>query len=782
MAPLISSKFLGSSLALLFLTVGLGGLGTKSLYAQAGRLQVLVRDAASLEPLSGAEVLLAHSQPPRGSLSNAKGLADLSIGHRKHFEVWVFYQGYSPTMLKELQIPPGGLLQVEALMQSVSDTIAAVEVMAAKKRGAAHNPWIQMSARGLNLEKTKRLAAGLGDPARTVLSLPGVIGANDEGNELIIRGNGPRQLQWRLQGLDIPNPNHFVNGPGSSGGAVLMLSGASLASADFISGNYPAEYGQALAGVIDMQLAEGNVHEHQYELSAGLMGFTAMAQGPLSKSIRSSYLFNYRYSNLHLLQAAGLGVIGSNVPPKYQDFSINLKLATPRMGYLNLWFLGGQSKAGFKAERDTSLWEAPHHAQERSENQSLAVGGLKHLFRFPKHQAFCLTSLGLSHTQSRQTHHQLDANFNRQLLEGQKSSNRSVHLHSFFQQKINSSLKWRIGLQAKLSKALLEHESLNNKEKQAAYPLNAALYGEISWQWRARWNLQLGFRKSYYSLNESLSVDPRLSTTYHMDRHRRLSFGISRLSSSEHFSLYQSHPANSKLKNSQAWQSTLSYHQLLLEKMELSVELYGQQLRNIPLRADDSLGLSSLLNAKEHRFSSPYTNGSEGRSFGLEISLERSMTYGYYWQMSASFNRSEFKKTQDIYYQVSRFSTAYAFSFTAGKEWEWHKGHIGLNLRGQFHANINYIPLNLAESNVQGRAVYQKSQGYSGSYPDYFRLDLGLSYQVDFRSWSWEIRLDLQNFSNHQNVLSHYYHPEERKTAYHFQNGILPVLAFSVVF
>jgi len=145
--------------------------------------------------------------------------------------------------------------------------------------------------------------------------------AKDQRNDIIIRGNSPSGLLWRLEDTDIPNPNHFAEG-GTTGGPVGMLNNNLLVNSDFFTSAFPAEYGNALSGVFDLKMRNGNTDRHEFLFQSGFNGFELGAEGPFNKKHQSSYLANYRYSTLQLVD--NIIDFGTSGVPKYQDFSYKL--------------------------------------------------------------------------------------------------------------------------------------------------------------------------------------------------------------------------------------------------------------------------------------------------------------------------------------------------------------------------------------------------------------------------------------------------------------------------
>lgn len=192
-----------------------------------------------------------------------------------------------------------------------------------------------------------------------MVSLPGVQPSKDNENDVVIRGNSGAAIAWRLEGIDILNPNHFAR-KGSSGGGITIFSISVLGEADFSTGAFPAEYGNALAGVFDLRFRKGNKERREYTFRAGMLGLDLAAEGPFGSGTgnkRGSYLFNYRYSTLGILNEMGLHLVGERVSNNFQDLSFNIDFPVKNnKSRFNLWGLGGLSVEEEVAVENPEKW------------------------------------------------------------------------------------------------------------------------------------------------------------------------------------------------------------------------------------------------------------------------------------------------------------------------------------------------------------------------------------------------------------------------------------------
>ncbi|MEM8888859.1 MAG: carboxypeptidase-like regulatory domain-containing protein, partial [Bacteroidota bacterium] len=288
--------------SLIYLLIQLAPLGVFSQQNIRGK----VLDADAQTPIAFASIKLKDSQPLIGTNSDEKGSFRLKGVPLGRHTLIVTYIGYEPLVLPNVEVTAGKEVVLELQMTERVETLDAVTITDAQSKANSINEFSTLSARTLTIEEASRYAASIADPARQAQNFAGVANAGDDiYNDIVIRGNSPRGLLWRLEGIEILNPNHFAS-LGSSGGAVSMLSSNVLRASDFFTGAFPAEYGNALSGVFDLRFRTGNNEKREMTFGAGFMGLEFAGEGPFRKDSDASYLFNYRYSTLSILNHLGV--------------------------------------------------------------------------------------------------------------------------------------------------------------------------------------------------------------------------------------------------------------------------------------------------------------------------------------------------------------------------------------------------------------------------------------------------------------------------------------------
>jgi TonB-dependent Receptor Plug Domain. len=288
----------------------------------------------------------------------------------------VFYVGYEPQTIPNVLVTAGKEVQLSIRLEESLTAMTEVVVTAKVDKDRAINDLATVSARQFNTEEVSRYSGGRNDVGRLVANFAGVAASNDARNDIIIRGNTPTGVLWRLEGIPIPNPNHYST-LGTTGGPVSALNPNMIGNSDFLTSAFPAEYGNATAGVFDINLRKGNKDRFEFMGQLGAFtGLEAAAEGPIQKG-KGSFVVAYRHSFAEIAQAAGLNV-GTTATPKYKDLTFNADFGNTRLGKFSVFGIGGHSSIDFLgADIDTTdLFANP--SQNAYNISKFGVLGLKH--------------------------------------------------------------------------------------------------------------------------------------------------------------------------------------------------------------------------------------------------------------------------------------------------------------------------------------------------------------------------------------------------------------------
>ncbi|GAB2774192.1 carboxypeptidase-like regulatory domain-containing protein [Rhabdobacter roseus] len=748
-------------------------------YGQAltSTLRGTVTDLDTGQPLPTASVQLLNTR--YGTQTTPEGtfrFDQLPVGR---YTLVVSFLGYQPFILPELLLESGKeqVLSVQLTPQSTQLPEATVSTT----RPVAVN-----SVQAITTEQTLRYAATYLDPARVATSFPGVAAANDQANGLVIRGNSPNGMQWRLEGVEIVNPNHLSNAgtfsdrPTQTGGGVNILSTQLLGTSYFLSGAFPAEYGNALSGVLDMKLRPGNNEKTEFTAQAGLIGLDLAAEGPLSKNSKASYLINYRYSFTGLLGALGVTFGGEDI--RFQDLSFNLHLPTAKAGTFTVFGLGGYSSNVFNAERDTSLWVNQKDSYDILYKNRMGAAGATHSVSLGRH-ASLRTVLVASGLRSRREGYLLAPSdlAQRNLVEEDEVEKSRLSLSSTLTQRLGEAHRLKAGVFLTYQKDRLLSGGLSRVE--------GTLTGVIvqpyaSWQWQLapRLSSDVGLHYLHYTFNNTQSVEPRASLRWQTTPRQAVSFSYGLHSQLQLPQVYLTHgyivgtPHNRALAPTRAHHLVLGYQYTWPSGSSLKLEGYLQSYFKVPVAPMD--GTFSVLNLIETSFYHNLTNVGTGRNYGLEFTYQKYLTDFYYLLVSGSLYDATYVGS-DGQRRSTRFNGNHTLTFTGGKEFKTNRqGTWGLNGRLLWFGGFRDTPIDAAASQTEQRTIYRTEQAFTLKMKDYFRPDLRIYWKKNKSTYNRTLSLDLQNVSNTQNEAFSYYDTYQRRVVPTYQLGLIPVLSY----
>jgi len=744
-----------------------------------------VIDQESLTPVIGANIVILGTDPVLGASTDVNGefkIQNVPVGRHT---LQTSSIGYEEAVIPELVVGSGKEVVLTVRLTESLVKMDELVITANQEKNRPNNDLATVSARSFTVEETKRYAAAVNDPGRMALSFAGVATGDDESNIIVIRGNSPKGLLWRIEGVEVPNPNHFGE-EGSSGGGISMLSVNMLDNSDFFTGAFPAEYGNAASGVFDIKLRNGNNQQREYAFQAGFLGIDFAAEGPFSKNSNASYLVNYRYSTLGILEGLGL-IPQDDAIPNFQDLSFKVNVPTKKAGVFSVWGLGGLSSQDLKEE-----------GEEESFRYNMGVGGLSHVYFFGD-KTFLESNLTFSKSLNKFTDDEpenayfFEDNFENTAVRGSFLLNHKFNARHTLRSGFIAS---HLGFDA-LDETNLRDTTYTEVDSDGSTQL---LQGYAQWKYRIneQFTLNTGFHYLYFALNDSDSFEPRLGLQWAFTPRQSLSFGFgihSRIDPiANYFAQYQTGvdeyvQPNKNLQLSKARHYVIGYDNMLREDLHMKIEAYYQDLYDVPIGLQQGIenpwyATYSMLNYENGIVDVPLANNGTGRNYGLELTLEKFFTYNYYFMLTTSLFESKYTPLDGKEYNT-RFNGNYIVNLLAGKEFQVGKRKtnvLGINARLLLSGGNRTTPIDLESSNEEGRPVYEWDQRYSERLGSYFRTDLRISYRINKPKFSSIISLDIQNVTNHQNVFSQYYDRSTGKIEKTYQLGLIPVLNYRIEF
>ncbi len=662
-----------------------------------------------------------------------------------------------------------------------------------KAKKSLNNSNISLSAKSFDVEETRRYAGSRNDPARMASNFAGVVGNNDSRNDIIIRGNSPQGLLWRMEGIDIPNPNHF-GAMGASGGPVTILNNNTLARSDFMTSAFPAMYGNATAGIFDLQMRSGNKGRTEFTGQIGFNGFEAGAEGPISKLNKSSYLFNYRYSTLVILQKLGLNFGTGTAIPYYQDITFKIDLPMKR-DKLSIFGIGGLSTVHLTnddSNDSTNFYTS--NDQDLQYRTRMGVAGISYT-HFIGSNMYLKTSLGATHASVRTIVDSIGKNASYPVYRD-NSSTRAFILNSMFNKKINAQNNFSIGVNVQdIGFSFIDSIRRGNilkslrDNKGSTWLLQAfALY---QYKFNSRTTLNTGLHLQFLTLNGSYAIEPRLGLVHQLSRKKKISFGAGMHSQMQSLQVYflktvvngQVYYTNRDLGFTKSMHTVVAYDYNISKTWRTKVEAYHQYLYNVPVTIEPSY--YSVINEGSD-YSIPNTdslvNKGTGRNYGLEFTLEKTFNKGFYMLNTLSLYQSKYKGSNGIEKNTA-FNGNYILNVLAGKEVVFNrKNTLAFDTKISFAGGRRYTPINIGLSKFYKQQVNIEAETFDKQFDPYFRLDFKLSYRRSGKKISHEWFIDIQNITNRKNIFLQGFNSQTGEVNKQYQLGLFPNFNYRVNF
>lgn len=752
-----------------------------------------ITDNASRASLTGVTIVLL-SDNKIGTVTNENGvfkLEQVPLG-RQSFKI--SYLGYEDRLVNDVIVTAGKEVILNISLQEAVRTLQDVTVTYNKSKDKTKtlNDMSQVSARSFNVDETKKYAGALGDPSRMVANFAGVAAGNDSRNDIVVRGNSPNGMLWQLEGLNIPNPNHF-GALNSTGGPVSMLNNNTLDKSDFMTSAFPAQYGNALAGVFDLHLRDGNRDKSEFVGQIGFNGFEGGAEGPLGKNKKTSYLINYRYSTLGVFKALGLNLGTGAATPIYQDLNFKITSRINKKIKLSLFGIQGNSHADFLG-RDIDTNQLDLYGGDPYKNQRVKYGssinGASFDYQFNDKTSARLT-LGYSATLEDFKSDSINyiTNTDRLKQEAKFTTGKLSSLLTLYH-KINAKNNIQAGLIYDNISFELKNSVFYENNNQKTYINQSGTMGltQTYIQWRHRFDNNLsaviGLHAQHHSINNTNAIEPRMSIRYAFSKQSiSLGYGLHHQAQSIYSYFVQTPDSNGIRLTNKNLDFTRSQHFVatydwnINDNTRLKLETYYQSLSNVPVEQNPS-SFSSLNDGSS--FAPPnvdsLVNKGTGINFGAEFTLEHFFHKGYYYLITASLFDSKYKGSDGIERNTA-FNTSYVLNVLGGKEFKVGKkaNILSINLRSSLIGGRYLTPIDLAASQVSREAEYISSKAYSIKQDDYFRLDLKIAYRKEYKHSTLEYSLDLQNITGHKNIFNQVYDTRTNRIVNNYQQGFFPV-------
>lgn len=757
-----------------------------------------VQDKVTGSPLVGVNVVVADLEKPIGGSTDAHGefvLKNVPVGrHTLKFS----YVGYKPLILRNQLLKSGKQLALDVTMEERVEKLEEVIVKGYEK-DRPKDEMAMVSARSFTVEETERYAGSLGDPARMVQNYAGVVASGDARNDIIIRGNSPTGLLWRLNGVNIPNPNHF-GAMGSTGGPVSILNNNLLQNSDFFTGAFPAEYGNAISGAFDLEMRSGNPNKREYVGQVGFNGFEVGVEGPFSKNSRATYLANFRYSTLEVMNELGFDVAGQAIP-QYKDLSFKVDLPTKNAGKFSLFGIGGLSYIEFlDANRDSANYSYSTRAGTDTYNGSdMGAVGLTHSYFFDENTQL-QTSLSLT---GKAVETIVDT-----ASVGEEQKKLFYHEHN---------KQYTYGVSAKFIKKFSAKDNLSAGFTWDSHNINYSdsarkeddtfirllqieqsniqlLQSFAQWQhnFSDRLTFYAGLHHQYFSQTKEHAIEPRASIRWNMTNKQSLTLGYGLHHQTQPLFMYYVQTevdngnylqTNRNLDFTESHHYVLAYDHSFTSNLRMKAEAYYQDLNDIPVTEYPSYFSMANYGALFHQQRvDSLTNGGTGKNYGIELTLEKFLSNGYYFLLTSSLYESKYTASDGVE-RNTIFNGNYMVNALGGYEWEINdRMRLALNLKFMAAGGKREKAIDLQASRRRDQVVYDADEIYEDRLPGYMRLDGRLSFKLNGKKMTQEWALDIRNLTDEKNVFVREFDEETGQIETKYQQRFFPMMLYRINF
>ncbi len=781
-----------------------------------------INDFDSKLPLIGATVLIVGSDPLIGTTTDANGnfrFGNIQLGR---IAIKISYLGYASKTIPDIVVNSGKEVVLDLTMQESVTTMNEVVVNGYKKKGEAINEMSQLSTHSITLEETKRFTGGMDDPARVVASFAGVASTPDGSSDIIVRGNSPKYMQWRLDGAEISSPYH-MDDQNSSFGALTALNNNLLSTSDFYTGAFSPEYGDVISCIYDVKLRAGNNEKFEATTGIGLMGTELTLEGPFKKGYAGSYLFNYRYSTISLIKDLGLVDVPGGV--NYQDATFKVVLPTRRTGTFSFYGLGGLSGVSMEKMGPTGLstpgrtTSSALASKDYYKANYLANAGMNHTLSL-NNNSFIKTSINYSGSGLNDDIYETDTlrtyNDQSEITEDQISPRKhmiqSRIINSAFRgavtysNKINAKNKFQIGTKYTLYNYNYNQNIYSNEAESVKYindfNVNASTINNfISWKHSLNEKISVvaGIHNMNVLMNNKSTLEPRLSLNWVINKSNSVHAGYGMHSTAERIQNYYTRilqddgsykQPNKNLGLLKAHHFVVGYEKHFTENLMAKVEAYYQFLYNLPVENNNTSCYSTINEGIDYKYVELVNKG-YGKNYGLEMSIERFFDKNFYFLINGSLFDSKYKSLEGIW-RNTRYNNNYIVNILAGKEFrklgKKQNQTLALNTKIFFEGGQRYVPLlRDIQGNVavepQNDRYFDFSKAYNDKFEDLFLMNFSVSYKFNKPGATHEIFLDLMNLTNSQGRMSEYYDDSKPgKIGYMKQFGFFPNLMYRIYF
>ena len=748
-------------------------MASSAIFSQESDLSVYgkVVDDLTKEPLIGANVIIIGTN--FGTATNTQGEFSLSNVPPNTYQIRASVIGYNSVTKTDISVMPGRPAQVNF---ELSTTAIELESIVVQSDYFNNNPIELNSVKSFNYEEIRRSAGGFEDVVRAVSILPGVAQADPGRNDLIVRGGGPSENLYLINGIPVQNINHFGT-QGSTGGPLSYINLDYVEGTTFSTGGFSVLNGDKISSVLTVDIREGRDDKIGGKATVSATQFGFDLEGPVSSN--SSFIFSARRSYLDFIfQAADFSFV-----PEYYDGLLKYDVQFDNRNSLSFLLISAFDNV--KYFNDTEDQRYDNSTILGSDQTQYATGiSYQHLFN----KGFIDLSLNRNYVDfdTRQSDSLLNPIFINNSIEKENT------LKADLTYQLNRTIEFNAGGLIKFinfeADILVPEfittfgDSIPLTEVAAdEYYNKAAGYLNFNFSFFERLRLNLGARVDYFSpLTTTTYFSPRFSASYQLTDLTTLNFSTGIYHQSPSYIWLVAYDVNYELENINVDQYVLGIDQYIsadaLVRLEGFVKNYSDypssMRRTYLVLANTGAGFSG----SDENFSSfgldPLNSGGTGFTRGFELSVQKKLTdTPYYGIVSLTYSIADFTALDDVE-RIGSYDQTWIFNVSGGykfnEEWE-------ASLKFRYSTGKPYTPYN-------SDGTQDVDDINTLRLPVNNSLDLRVDKRWFFSTWTLITYVDIQNVYNRKNIVGVSWDQRTQEPEFNETIGVLPSIGVSVMF
>ena len=670
--------------------------------------------------------------------------------------------GFDDQVLNEISVTYTRTIELNFTLEPLYKQQQEVKVKASPFK---KNPESPVSLRTLNAAEIERLPGAGRDVSKVLQALPGVALRPTFRNDIIIRGGAPSENKFYLDGIEVPNINHFAT-QGSSGGPVGLLNVNFIREVDFYSGAFPANRANGLSSVISFNQKDGNKEKLVTNFALGSSDAALTFDGPLGK--KADFIFSIRRSYLQFLFSA----LKLPFLPTYNDsqFKVNIrpndknKISIIGLGAYDDFTLNTSVNDGIT---DTTKLEYNNFILGNIPTQkqwNYTIGMNWQHYSKNSIQTF-VASRNMLNNSSARYFNNIEAPINRIL---DYSSFEAENKFRFEHQLTKNGYKFNLGVgyeyaryfSSNYNKIAIQGNVITIDNQSNLYMSKASAFGQVSKAYLdGRMNLSLGLRTDINSYSSAMQnplnqLSPMLSASYKLTPSWTINANVARFNQLPAYTILGYRNATGDLVNKQNDLKYITADHFVLGTAYLtefnarfSVEGFYKKYTNYPFSINDSISLANLGTEFGIVGNEAVRSVSTGRAYGTEFLYQQKMVKGFYGVVAYTFVTSEFLTANNTY-AASSWDSKNIVSLTGGKRFKngWEVG-----VRWLYSGGSPYTPIDVATSSlkavwdVNGRGLLDYSKLNTEREGSFHQLNIRVDKKYYLKKWTLNFYLDIQN-------------------------------------